>query len=170
MAADPSPELSFYRRILRVVAFLVLILPALVALGLGALSDFGVGVKPLFFEVMAAGVLPVLLVACIVQYGAIFARTSAVPMSEQDREIVRYKHARFTELYGLIFLAGEGAALYAIAAGEQSTFLLAATALYGLVLLALLLGEVRGLADEPDAFLPATRRRKREALERAKKA
>jgi len=162
MTTSSHPEMPIYRRVLRLMAFLLLILPGLLAFAIGVKFDFGQGTEPLFFEVMAAGVLPVLLVACIVQYSVLFGRMIAAEIPQKDMEIVRYKHARNTELYGLIFIAGESAALYAIAAGQESTFLLLATAFYGLILLFLLLAEVRGLGDAPESFLPATNRRRRQ--------
>lgn len=64
-------------------------------------------------------------------------------------------------LYGSIFVAGEGLALYAVATAEQSTFLLLAPSFYALILLLMLLGEVSALSQSPESFLPAGARRKR---------
>lgn len=176
MTTSAHPDFPLYRTTMRVSIFILLILPGLVAFGVGLLVDFGANVKPLFFEVMAAGVLPVLLVACLVQYAVIFGRVMSAEMSASDAELVRYEHRRLTNLYGLIFLAGESLSLYAVGAGRQSTFLLLATSLYALVLLFLLLGEVHALSDSPERLLPAFYRRderehlKRLADERAERA
>ena len=150
-----------YRWAMRVFAFFVLVLPALVAAGVGWQTAFGQAAEPLFFEVMAAGVLPVLLVACIVQYAVVFGRVMSADVPKEDMELVRYEHSRLTHLYGSIFLAGEGIALYAVAADKQTTFLLLAASFYALILLIMLLGEVNALSDSPESFLPAGMRRER---------
>lgn len=156
MSVESHPVFSFYRWGLNLLAFCFLILPALIALGVDMLTDFGQTLEPVFFEVLAAGVLPVFVVASILQYAVLFGRVISTDMSKQDLELLRYQHRRLTRLYGLIFVAGESIALYAVATGEQSTFLALATCFYALVLLYILLGEIEGLGKPPEAFLPTT--------------
>jgi hypothetical protein len=156
-------ELQLNRWAMWTVAFLFVAPVYLIAGAADWKTDFGQAVEPLFFEVMAAGVLPVLLVACIVQYAVTFGRMTSKGVPPGDLKVVSDEHSRITNLYGLIFLAGEVPALYAIGANKQSTFLVVTTCLYGLVMLYLLLGEVEALSDPESYVLPAGVKKRRDA-------
>lgn len=125
---------------------------------------FGRSTDRAFFEVMATGVLPILLVAAIVEWGLTAAREA-----ERDRSaLMALRLRRFTMGYGILFLVGEGAAAYAVAANTQTTFLTvsvaAAAALLALDIVASLQARLVPGAyphRHPSAYLKKLRARRR---------
>lgn len=170
MEGSKNPEMKLSKVAMRTMWVLLVFGPIVVAYATGRATSFGRGADPLFFEVMAAGLLPVLLVAVIVQYSLLLSQIDAKGISAADKEVLRYEHIGRTRLYCGVFALGEGAALFAVATGVQTTFLLLITLLEALALLVTLLFEVETLL-EPDKLLPQHFRKEAQArlTERAEK-
>jgi hypothetical protein len=150
--AAPVPSLEMVvRRITAVTPIVFAALP-IVAAWIGSLvTDFGRSARPEFFSVMAEGVLPVLLVAAVVEWGQL-ARSY---LEMRPTDVVKFKMRSFSTGYGLLFAASEGLALYAVAAGERTTFLVLGVALGGAFLLFDLITNVRmRLGGDLESRLP----------------
>jgi hypothetical protein len=162
-----NAELQLSKLAVRTGWVLLLVAPLVTSYLVGRFTDFGKNVDPLFFEVMAAGLLPILLVAVIVQYSLLLSQVNASNLSTADRKILEYEHTGLTRLYGATFAVGEGTALFAVAADTQSTFLLLTTAMIAAILLIMLIFEVEQLI-EPERMLPENFRKRTEVRLTAK--
>jgi hypothetical protein len=96
--------------------------PVAVGLIAWAFTDIGRRTHPGFFVALVA-VIPLLFVGAVVEFGLVAQRLIAKP----DLTPVRKSFVRSVgRTYFVWFATGEGAALYSIATGARSTFLLVA--------------------------------------------
>jgi hypothetical protein len=111
------------RHYVRISTFGVVImlgLPPGMGLISSSISDFGRDVHIRFFEVVAEGVLPVLLVASVVEWGLLRQERA----DELPPTLMKLNIRLQSLFYGYYFVLGEGFALYAVGANVATTFLL----------------------------------------------
>ncbi len=136
----PKPSIeTIVHRVTAITPFLFAATPIAAAWIASWVTDFGRSARPEFFSVMAEGVLPVLLVAAVVEWGQLARSYLEIRASDE----VKFKVRSFSTGYGLLFAATEGMALYAVATGKHTTFLVVAIALGAAFLLYDLIINVR---------------------------
>jgi len=122
--------------------------PPLVGVVVSQVSDFGRHASLQYFSIVAEGLLPVLLVAAVVQWSLLARRQLDLDPSDLMEKQIAHMAAAF---FG-IFVVGEGVALYAVAAEASSTFMVVVPLAAGLALLSDLVLATRRQLGKPKSF------------------